>query len=211
MSYYLDLEEAVLNGQEEEAVLLVQKLIDDKPDPTQIKKSMSDGIIRASENWTQGSYSSANILLAIDAYREVREILNRANLLADDKPLGRIIIATVAGNVHIIGKALIGALLEATGFEVIDLGENVTRDMFKEKIKELKPDILALGCYTLDAQHELKKLLSEIDMAGLRSNLRVIIGGHSTSQALADQVGADAWASNLPDTIEKAKNVIPKN
>jgi trimethylamine corrinoid protein len=193
MSYYLDLEEAVLNGQEEEAVLLVQKLIDDKPDPTQIKKSMSDGIIRASENWTQGSYSSANILLA------------------DDKPLGRIIIATVAGNVHIIGKALIGALLEATGFEVIDLGENVTRDMFKEKIKELKPDILALGCYTLDAQHELKKLLSEIDMAGLRSNLRVIIGGHSTSQALADQVGADAWASNLLDTIEKAKNVIPKN
>ena len=208
MSYYQDLEEAVLNGQEEVAALLTQKLIDNKPDLIQIKKSMSNGIIRASENWTQGSYSSANILLAIDAYREVKEILNRSNLLADDKPLGRIIIATVAGNVHIIGKALIGALLEATGFEVIDLGENVTRDTFKENITELNPDILALGCYTLDAQHELKKLLAEIDVAGLSSNLKVIIGGHSTSQALADQVGADAWASDLLDTLEKAKNII---
>ncbi len=210
MSHYLDLEEAVLNGQEEVAALLTRKLIDNKPDLIQIKKSMSTGIIRAGENWTQGSFSSANILLAIDAYREVKEILNKSNLLTDDKPLGRIVIATVAGNVHIIGKTLIGALLEATGFEVIDLGENVTRDMFKDKITELNPDILALGCYTLDAQHELNKLLAEIDVAGLRSNLKVIIGGHSTSQALANQVGADAWASDLLDTVEKAKNIIRK-
>lgn len=210
MSYYLDLEEAVLNGQEEVATLLTRRLIDNKPDLIQIKKSMSTGIIRASENWTQGSFSSANILLAIDVYGKVKEILNRSNLLADDKPLGRIIIATIAGNVHIIGKALIGALLEATGFEVIDLGENVTREIFKEKITELNPDILALGCYTLDAQHELKKLLVEIYASGLRSNLKVIIGGHSTSQALADQVGADTWASDLLDTVEKAKDIIRK-
>lgn len=205
MSLHQDLEEAVLNGQDEAAALLVHKLVSNKPDPAQIIKSISAGLFRASENWTNGSYSSANILLSIDAYREAKGVLNKSNLFTNVKPLGRIIIANVAGNVHILGKALAGALLEAAGFEVIDLGENTTRGVLKEKITELKPDILALGCYTLAGQHELKKLLLEIDMSGLRNNLKIIIGGHSTSPALASQVGADAWASNLPDTVEKAK------
>lgn len=210
MSYYKDLEEAVLNGQDEEATLLVHKLINIKPNPDQIKKSISTGILRAGENWTNGSYSSANILLSIDAYREAKKALDLSELFTKDKPLGRIIIATIAGNVHVLGKALIGALLEATGFEVIDLGENVTRDMFKEKITEFKPDILALGCYTLSGQQELRKLIMEINELALADNIKVIIGGHSTSQSLADQVGADVWASNIPDTVEKAKLLIRK-
>ena len=109
-----------------------------------------------------------------------------------------------------IGKALIGALLEATGFEVIDLGENVARDTIKEKITELKPDILALGCYTLSGQQELKKLIMEINEFTSTDNIKIIIGGHSTSQSLADQVGANAWAANIPDTVEKAKLLISK-
>jgi methanogenic corrinoid protein MtbC1 len=205
MSQYQDLEEAVLNGHEETVALLIHDLINKESDLSQIRKSLSTGIFRASENWTQGTFSSANILISIDAYRIAREILEGSDLFTNEKPLGRIIIATIAGNVHILGKTLVGALLEATGFEVIDLGVNVTRGILKENITELKPDILALGCYTLAGQHELRKLLLEIGMSGLRDNLKIIIGGHSTSQALASQVGADAWASNLPDTVEKAK------
>jgi methanogenic corrinoid protein MtbC1 len=210
MSHHQDLEEAVLNGQEEAAALLTLNLIKNKSDLAQIKDSISTGIFKASDNWTNGSFSSANILLSIDAYRKVKEVLHNSDFLTNENPLGRVIIATIAGNVHILGKALVGALLEATGFEVIDLGENVTRDIIKEKIAELKPDILALGCYTLAGQQELKQLLLEIDMSGLKNNLKVIIGGHSTSQALVTQVGADAWASNLPDTVEKAKMLIRK-
>ena len=205
MSQYQDLEEAVLNGQEETVALLINDLISKESDLSQIRESLSAGIFRASENWTQGTFSSANILISIDAYRIAREILDGSNLFTNEKPLGRIVIATIAGNVHILGKALVGALLEATGFEVIDLGENVARGTLIDKTAELKPDILALGCYTLDGQHELKKLLLEIGMSGLRDNLKIIIGGHSTSQALTSQVGADVWASNLPDTAKKAK------
>lgn len=208
MSQYQDLEEAVLNGQEETVALIINDLISKESDLSQIRESLSAGIFRASENWTQGTFSSANILISIDAYRIAKEILDGSNLFTNETPLGRIVIATIAGNVHILGKALVGALLEATGFEVIDLGENVARGTLIDKTAELKPDILALGCYTLAGQHELKKLLLEIDMSGLRNNLKVIIGGHSTSQALASQIGADAWASNLPDTVEKAKLLI---
>jgi methanogenic corrinoid protein MtbC1 len=211
MSDYQDLEEAILNGQDEEAALLTSKLVSSKSDLSQINQSISNGIVKASENWTQGSFSSANILLSIDAYRQVKEILNGSNLVIDAKPIGRVIIATIAGNVHIIGKVLIGALLEASGFEVIDLGVNITRSMFKDKITELKPDILALGCYTLAGQQELKQLLIEIKEAGLKTNLKVIIGGHSTSQELASQIEADAWAANLPDTVEKAKKLVGIN
>jgi len=211
MSQYQDLEEAVLNGHEETVALLIHDLINKESDLSQIRKSLSTGIFRASENWTQGTFSSANILISIDAYRIAKEILEGSDLFTNEKPLGRIIIATIAGNVHIIGKALVGALLEATGFEVIDLGENVARSLLIDKSAELKPDILALGCYTLAGQHELKKLLLEIGMSGLRDNLKIIIGGHSTSQALASQVGADAWASNLQDTAEKAKLLMRNN
>lgn len=211
MSQYQNLEEAVLNGQEETVALLIHDLINKESDLSQIRESLSSGIFRASENWTQGTFSSANILISIDAYRIAKEILEGSDLFTNEKPLGRIIIATIAGNVHILGKTLVGALLEATGFEVIDLGVNVTRGILKENITELKPDILALGCYTLAGQHELRKLLLEIGMSGLRDNLKIIIGGHSTSQALASQVGADAWASNLQDTAEKAKLLMRNN
>jgi trimethylamine corrinoid protein len=210
MSDYKDLEEAVLNGQDEEAPLLVNKLINDKHNLDQIKESISTGILKAGENWTNGSYSSANILLSIDAYREAKKALDLSEISPNDKPLGRIVIATIAGNVHVLGKALIGALLEAARFEVIDLGENVTRDRFKEKIRELKPDILALGCYTLSGQQELKRLMMEMNELVQKENIKVIIGGYSTSQALADQVGADAWPANIPDTVEKAKLLIRK-
>jgi 5-methyltetrahydrofolate--homocysteine methyltransferase len=210
MSDYKDLEEAVLNGQDEEAPLLVSKLISNKYNLDQIKESISTGILKAGENWTNGSYSSANILLSIDAYREAKKALALSEISPNNKPLGRIVITTIAGNVHVIGKALIGALLEATGFEVIDLGENIARNTIKEKVIELKPDILALGCYTLSGQQELKKLIVELDSLALTNSMKIIIGGHSTSQSLADQVGADAWASNLPGTVEKAKMLIRK-
>ena len=107
MSQYQDLEEAVLNGHEETVVLLINDLISKESDLSQIRESLTAGIFRASENWTQGTFSSANILISIDAYRIAREILDGYNLFTNEKPLGRIIIATIAGNVHILGLSLI--------------------------------------------------------------------------------------------------------
>jgi methanogenic corrinoid protein MtbC1 len=210
MSILEDLTETIYRGQEEKAVDLTKQLFSKKIDPDLIKQATSSGIIKAGESWTCAEFSSAEILMAIDAFKEAKQVITLSGFDYKRDTLGKVIIATIAGNVHVLGKELVGALLDASGFEVIDIGVNVPRNIIKDKIRELKPDILALGCYTLSGQHELKTLLSEIISSGLKTNLKVIIGGHSTSQALANQLGADAWASSVLDTVERAKLLIDK-
>jgi methanogenic corrinoid protein MtbC1 len=208
MSLFKGLTEAVYRGQEEETVDLTEQLLSDKVDPGLIKQAVSSGIIKAGESWTCAEFSSAEILMAIDAYKEARQVITSSGFDDNKDSLGKVIIATIAGNVHVLGKELVGALLNASGFEVFDIGVNVPRNIIKDKIRELEPDIVALGCYTLSGQYELKTLLSDIIGSGLKDKIKIIIGGHSTSQALANQLGADAWASNVLDTVEKAKLLV---
>ena len=208
MSLYKDLENSVLSGLEEKAVSITQELIASGPNKAQLRESISAGIFKAIENWDQGIYSSANVLVSIDTYRKIREVLDLSGFFAIDNYLGRVIIATISGNVHILGKTLAGALLEATGFEVIDLGENVPRDKLKQKVTELKPDLLVLGCYTLSGQDELKRLMTEIQALKKTCAFKVIIGGHSTSEELAINIAADARAANIADIAKIAKELI---
>ena len=124
---------------------------------------------------------------------------------------GKIVIGTVAGDMHNLGKIMVNATLRGGGFEVIDLGEDVSKELFIKTVKEEKPDILGLGCYMTTTMLEMKKILGLLQNEGLRNNVKVLVGGVPTTQEFADEVGADAWGKDAFDTVEKAKKIMEGN
>jgi 5-methyltetrahydrofolate--homocysteine methyltransferase len=109
---------------------------------------------------------------------------------------------------HDLGKSIVIALLTGAGFEVIDLGVDVPTETFIEKTRELKPDIMGVGCYMTTTMLELKDMMKSLEEKGLRDTVKVMIGGVPTTQKFADEIGADAWGKDALDAVDKAKKLM---
>jgi 5-methyltetrahydrofolate--homocysteine methyltransferase len=109
---------------------------------------------------------------------------------------------------HDLGKSIVIAMLTGAGFEVIDLGVDVPTETFIEKIKELNPDIVGIGCYMTTTMLELKDMMKLLEGSDLRGRVKVMIGGVPTTQQFADEIGADAWGKDALDAVGKARNLM---
>ena len=136
------------------------------------------------------------------------EIIEPKLSAGDRGTSGKIVIGTVAGDMHNLGKIMVNATLRGGGFNVIDLGEDVSRETFIQSIKDEKPDILGLGCYMTTTMLEMREIIKELENQGLRSDIKVIIGGVPCTQEFADEIKADAWGKDAFDAVEKAKLVM---
>jgi len=114
----------------------------------------------------------------------------------------------VAGDMHTLGKIIVIVMLRSAGFEVIDVGEDVSIATFIEKVKELKPNILGLGCYMTTTMLDMKDIIKKLQENGLRNSVKVMVGGVPTSQEFSDEIGADAWGKDAVDAAEKAKKLM---
>ncbi|NVM19785.1 MAG: corrinoid protein [Candidatus Lokiarchaeota archaeon] len=204
-----DLKKAVLEGDDDLAAELAEKGLTEGLDPSKI---MNDGIIpgvvEAGELWKTNEYFHTDIILCSEAFRLAMEVIEPKLSSEDVGSSGKVIIGTVAGDMHNLGKIMVKATLRSGGFEVIDLGEDVPNDTFIEKVKEVKPKILGLGCYMTTTMLEMKKIINTLKNEGLRDNIKVMVGGVPTTQEFADEVGADAWGKDAFDTVEKAKQIL---
>ena len=117
-------------------------------------------------------------------------------------------MGVVAGDMHDLGKSIVIAMLTGAGFEVIDLGVDVPTETFIEKISELKPDIMGVGCYMTTTMLELKAMITFLEDNGLRDRVKIMIGGVPTTQEFADEIGADAWGKDALDAVDKAKKLM---
>jgi 5-methyltetrahydrofolate--homocysteine methyltransferase len=122
--------------------------------------------------------------------------------------LGTVIMGVVAGDMHDLGKSIVIAMLTGAGFEVIDLGVDVPTETFIEKISELKPDIMGVGCYMTTTMLELKAMITFLKDNGLRDKVKIMIGGVPTTQQFADEIGADAWGKDALDAVDKARKLM---
>ncbi len=145
--------------------------------------------------------------MCAEAFRLAMEVIEPQLPEGELGSAGKIIIGTVAGDVHNLGKILVVASLRSGGYEVIDLGVDVPTDTFINKVKELKPDILGLGCYMTTTMAVIKEIIDKLQKEGLRNDLKVLIGGVPTTQEFSDEIGADAWGKDAFDAIEKAKTI----
>lgn len=202
--------QAVVEGDEEAAVAMAKKVIEEGINPVEIiNEGLSPAMTEVGDGFANEEIPLPGVLVAAEAMTKAIEIME-PHIPKEEvaESLGTVVIGTIEGDIHDIGKRIVATMLKVYGFEVHDLGRDVPIDEFVEKAKELKPDILgssSLMTTTMGGQKILEEKLRE---AGIRDNFKTMVGGAATTQEWADKIGCDCYAEDANDTVLKAKELI---
>ena len=202
--------QAVIEGDEEAAAAMANKVIEEGINPVEIiNEGLSPAMTEVGDGFANEEIPLPGVLVAAEAMTKAIEIME-PHIPKEEvaESLGTVVIGTIEGDIHDIGKRIVATMLKVYGFEVHDLGRDVPIDEFVEKAKELKPDILgssSLMTTTMGGQKILEEKLRE---AGIRDNFKTMIGGAATTQEWANKIGCDCYAEDANDTVLKAKELI---
>ncbi|MGQ9791064.1 MAG: corrinoid protein [Armatimonadota bacterium] len=203
------LAQAILEGKRNDAVELTQKLVDAGVTPKQI---LDDGLIAgmsvAGEKFKNGEYFVPEILVAARAMKAAMELLRPLLVATDVQPIGTIVIGTVRGDLHDIGKNLVAMMVEGAGFRVVDLGVDVTADKFIAAAKEHNPQIVGISALLTTTMTYIPEVIKAFDSEGLRPKVKIIVGGAPVTQEWANQIGADAYAPDAATAVDKCKELL---
>ena len=201
--------DAVLEGDFEGVKSNVQAALDANLDPASI---LNDGMIAAmrevGNRFEAGDYYVPEMLIAARAMQGGMVILKPRLLQADRKSSGRVLIGTVKGDLHDIGKNLVGLMLEGAGFEITDLGVDVPVEDFIRVAQEQKPDIVAMSALLTTTMPMMKQTIDAFQAAGLRYKVKFIIGGAPVTESYAKQIGADGFSSDASRAVNVAKSLL---
>ena len=210
MSKIQEVYEAVEAGKAKRVPAAVQEALDAGCDPTAI---LNEGMIAAMDSvgakFKAGEIFVPVMLVAARAMKKGVEVLKPHLSSGAATGLGKIIIGTVAGDLHDIGKNLVAMMMESAGFEVIDLGVDVPKEKFIEAV-EANPDVKIVGCSALltTTMPSLKETVAALNAAPFRSKIKVMVGGAPITQAFADEIGADAYTEDAASAAQKAKELV---
>lgn len=207
---YQSIVDAIVQGEDEQAPSRVREALEAGLPPLDILRlGVVAGIARTGELWAANEYFLPDVILSTEAFKAAMVPLQPKLTNESGGGAGRMfVIGVVQGDVHDLGKGLVAAMIQASGFRVIDLGINVPRNRFLEAVREHRPAILGLGAYMSTTMLEMKDVIAELERQGLRAGLKVMVGGVPTSQEFADQVGADAWGKDALDATRKALQLV---
>jgi 5-methyltetrahydrofolate--homocysteine methyltransferase len=198
--------QGVLNGEREIVVEAVKEAIETKmPAEIILKEGMMGAMAETGRLFEEGEYFVPELLIAARAMQGGMDLLKPLLVAADIEPVGRIVIGTVKGDLHDIGKNLVGMMLEGAGFEVIDLGSDVDAEKFVEAVKTNRAHIVGMSALLTTTMTNMPVVIQALKNAGLRDSVKVMIGGAPVTKAYADQIGADGYA---PDASQAAKMAI---
>jgi len=205
------LKEAVVNGDPEEVSKIAKKVVEVGIDPLEaVEKALVAGVLELGDKWVKGEAFIADVVAAADAMKVglsilKNEIVKRGRSV---KYLGRIVIGTVEGDIHDIGKSIVVTLWEASGFEVIDLGVDVPPKKFVEAVKQYKPDVVGMSALLTTSMLKQRETIEAIKQAGLRDKVKIVIGGASTTEEWAKEIGADGWAPDAFSAVQLIKRLF---
>lgn len=207
-----ELTQAVIRGDAAVVKESTEKALAQGLTPEKIfREALIPGMDEVGRRMEAEEYFIPEVLLSARAMKSATEILNP--LIAQSKkvePLGRVVIGTVQGDLHDIGKNLVAMMLEAKGFEVTDLGINVPPEQFIEKVKSTKADILAMSALLTTTIQKLDETIKSLRTAGYRENLVVMVGGAPVTDDYSRNIGADGFASDAAGAARLAKELVTK-
>ena len=212
MDIYELMKEAVLDGDEEEAVKLAEQALEEGLD---LQKVMDDGFLagiqEAGQLYEDEEYFLPDLVCSADAMKCALEVLDEAMKNNPDAQKGaaaKVALVTVQGDVHDIGKTIVGAMMTASGFEVYDLGTDVLNEDVIAKVKEINPDILGLSALLTTTMEEQGNIIEMLKAECLREDVKVIIGGAPVNQAWADKITADGYSDNAIAAVKLAQTLL---
>ena len=209
MPDFSKLYDAILNGDDKLALQLTNDALKDEADPAElINRGMIPAMDEVGRLFEAQEYYIPEMLLAGRAMKAALEPLRPLLAARGTQPTGRIVLGTVKGDLHDIGKNLVGSMLEGAGFEVFDLGIDVPPEKFVETIGSKHPHILALSALLTVTMPEMKKVIDALSQAGVRDQVKVLIGGAPVTQSYADQIGADGYGENAGSAVSAARALM---
>ena len=205
------LREAVLYFDEDEVKRLSEEAVEAGLDPVEVlEEGLAKALREVGNRFESGEAFITELIASAQAMEVGSEILNReiAKRGVTRRSAGKFLIGTVEGDIHSIGKNIVKTMLTAAGFEVFDLGTDVTSGEIVEKVKEIKPDILGLSSLMTTTMTKQREVIDELKKAGLRENVKVIVGGAPVTEAWVKEIGADACGLDAGSAVKKSLKLM---
>jgi len=200
---------AIIEGDADSAPGLVQKALDQGLAPkTILDDGMVVGMNEVGARFKRGDMFVPEVLMSADTMQAGLVVLRPLLAAAGVKMLGTVVLGTVKGDLHDIGKNLVGMMCEGAGFEVVDLGFNVPPEKFISAIKEHQPDVVGMSALLTTTMRSMGHTIKAIEEAGLRDQLKIMVGGAPVDRDFAERIGADGYGSNAVAGVEQAKRFV---
>ena len=207
---YEKLAQAVIDGEVDDVIELANQALDDGLDPLIcINEGLTKGIQRVGELFSSGECFLPELIIGADVMKAGLDILEPA-MLADQKRevAGKVVLGTVKGDLHEIGKTLVGTMLTASGFQVIDIGVDKSSADFIAAIKEEEATIVGASALLTTTMLQQKELIKAIEEAGLRGQVKIMVGGAPVTASYANEIGADGYAEDAISAVDIAFRLI---
>jgi len=205
------LAQALDQGDREKTVELTRKALDGGANPQDIiSKGLQAGMAAVGEKFSSGEYFLPDMLMAARAMKAALEVLSPALEKTGIPTIGKVVIGTVEGDMHDIGKNVVATFLSGNGFEVFDLGNNVSVEKFIDGVKEREPEILGMSALLTTTMPVMGRVIKALGELGLRSSVKVVVGGAPVTQDYASYIGADGYAHDGGRAVPVCRELIGK-
>jgi 5-methyltetrahydrofolate--homocysteine methyltransferase len=200
--------QSVMDGEQPVIKERVRAALQSGNAPQVVLDTMINAMGEVGRLFEAGEYFVPEMLISARSMQVGLELLKPYLIQADVKPSGVVVIGTVKGDMHDIGKNLVGMMLEGAGFQVIDLGVDVAPEKFVSAVQEHNPQLLAFSALLTTTMESMKVTIGALKEAGLRSQVKVMIGGAPVTSAFAEQIGADGYAPDASQSVSLAKSLV---
>lgn len=177
-----------------------------------IERGLTPGMREVGEKFEKGEYFLPELLLSADIFSKAMNFLQPLiEKGAAQTRRGRVVIGTVKGDIHDLGKNLVAVMLRVDGFEVIDLGVDVPAEKFVEAVRRYSPDIVGMSALLTTTMLEMRNVIDALKAAGLRGKVKVIVGGAPVTEEYAKEIGADAYARDAVEAVKKCRELVSQS
>jgi methanogenic corrinoid protein MtbC1 len=204
--------EAMVEMKEQEALERARELINSGEDPLKILNACSEAMETVGKRFEKGEYFLPQLILAGEMLKQISEMLKPKlkdkTTSVTSESLGKVLIGTVKGDIHDIGKDIVTFMLQVNGFNVLDLGIDVPPSKFVDAIKDFQPQVVGMSCLLTLAFESMKETVAAIENAGLREGVKIMVGGGQVSEMVRDYANADAHGEDAVSAVRLAKNWV---
>ncbi len=209
--YFDKLAQTIIDGTKAECVRLIEEGLANGMDPLDaVEKGLSKGIAKVGDDFGAGIFFLPELIQAANAMKEGVAILDEKIKASgkERKSLGKIVLGTVKGDIHDIGKSVVSAVLQANGYDVVDIGIDVPEDQFIKAVKDNNADVLGMSTLLTLPLAEMGKVIEKMKEEGLRDKVKIIVGGCPVTQEFADEIDADAVGFDAQDAVVKVNRLL---